>query len=309
MSEFNISNMFQLSSYVLTLDTQGGQLKNYAKSVRQVSSQLKTSHFSNVDVSNALESIAISLDDNSKDEDSLSELLQNIIKMYQQCETAIISEKSFEYEPAETSPEDTEKEQEQSFWDKILESLKSETGLVWLLPSALIDNTANRLEGLINIIRSWGRSEGANAFVIIDPAVAAKTSAMYKTVSKGLVIFGAALDFYIMQKTQDIEDAAIKAGAHLAIGLGGAAAGAKVGAIVGSVVPGAGTAAGTAVGAVVGFVVGTGISVAGNCAFDSIYDKYIEGEVEKAKDAVVGFVDGVGNAFKSGFQSIGTVFG
>ena len=61
----------------------------------------------------------------------------------------------------------------------------------------------------------------------------------------GVPMVGGIIDFGTqIAQGEDVGDAAIKAGAHVAIGVAGGKAGAAIGAAVGSVVPGAGTVVG-----------------------------------------------------------------
>lgn len=124
--------------------------------------------------------------------------------------------------------------------------------------------------------------EVANSFIIVNPSVVSKTSGainmgskvsslMSSTAAKiGVPVIGGILDFGCMlHDGEEVEDAAIKAVAHVGIGLAGGAAGAKIGAIIGTVVfPGIGTVA----GAVVGILAGVAITTIGNGLFDAIYD-------------------------------------
>ncbi|HGD2067951.1 TPA: hypothetical protein ACINYP_000064 [Streptococcus agalactiae] len=95
----------------------------------------------------------------------------------------------------------------------------------------------------------------------VNPAYAEMIRGGSQFVKKGVPVIGAAVDFGLQLKDgEDVGDAAVKTGGHVAIGIGAA----KAGAIIGSAFP----VVGTAGGAVVGFAIG----VAGSMAFDWLYD-------------------------------------
>lgn len=95
----------------------------------------------------------------------------------------------------------------------------------------------------------------------VNPSYANFIRESSKFVKYGAPVIGAAVDFGLQLKDgEDVGDAAVKTGGHVAIGIGAA----KAGAIIGSAFP----VVGTAGGAVVGFAIG----VAGSMAFDWLYD-------------------------------------
>ncbi|MDE5416357.1 hypothetical protein, partial [Alkalihalobacterium chitinilyticum] len=119
----------------------------------------------------------------------------------------------------------------------------------------------------------------------------------------GVPIVASAIDFSIMvYQGEEVMDATIKAGGHLAAGL----AGAKVGAIIGSAVP----IGGTAVGFIVGGVVGT----VGAFAFDWVYDN--KDDIVKSIQNIGGSVvhtlsetgKNIGEAVSGLFNGLGSVF-
>mgnify|MGYP001198477719 FL=1 len=172
---------------------------------------------------------------------------------------------------------------------------------------------------------TWG-PDGPNSFVMVPTETAKRTSqaiAAGNTLTNigkiGVPLIGGVIDFKTqVAQGEDVGDAAIKAGAHVAIGVAGGKAGAAVRAAVGSVVPGAGTA----VGAAVGFVAGVAITAVGNYVFDNIYDNR-EAIYQGAKDIVNAGVEklndigeeigkglkNVGNAISGFVSGLGTVFG
>ncbi|MFD3030327.1 hypothetical protein ACFKJY_00680, partial [Streptococcus agalactiae] len=95
----------------------------------------------------------------------------------------------------------------------------------------------------------------------VNPAYAEMIRGGSQFVKKGVPVIGAAVDFGLQLKDgEDVGDAAVKTGGHVAIGIGAA----KAGAIIGSAFPVVGTAGGA--------VVGVAIGVAGSMAFDWLYD-------------------------------------
>ncbi|MGT2947627.1 hypothetical protein ACVR0T_11020, partial [Streptococcus chenjunshii] len=125
----------------------------------------------------------------------------------------------------------------------------------------------------------------------------------------GAPVLGAALDFGMQVSSgEEVGDAAIKTGAHVAIGIGAAKVGASIGSSIGTLVfPGIGTVSGATVGAVAGFIVG----VAGSMIFDWGYDNFkddivntgeqfiddVSQTLNEVGDAVSGFFSGLGSAF------------
>lgn len=219
------------------------------------------------------------------------------------------------------------------FKDNIIDDTKSglvdeglESGGNWI---------AQIVAGRINIQNAIAHGPAtANSFVLIDPNIASKTATMAKNVSTGLKwgipIVGGIIDFAGMKiQGEDTGDALIKATAHVGIGLAGGKAGAAIGAAIGSVIPGAGTV----VGGAIGFVAGVAITTVGNAVFDTIYDnreaigeaisdtwnaatdwveekgrqvgEAVDAAVDKAKD----WLSDVGDAWSSGWKSLGSVFG
>lgn len=153
---------------------------------------------------------------------------------------------------------------------------------------------------------------GAQSFIILDSKVISKTAAMTKNVSTGLKvglpIIGGVIDFVGMKKGgAKTEDAFVKSTVHVGIGAVGGKAGAAVGAAIGSVIPGAGTA----VGGAIGFVAGVAVTTVGNVAFDAVYDNRdaIHSSVANAWKNTKTYVSGVGNAWVSGWRTIGSAFG
>lgn len=254
--------------------------------------------------------------------------LSEIVKLYEQTEKEISGSKNNlkvipDALPASNISMGSQEGNKADFWNDFKSNLGSDVAGSFLKSSGAF---LGRFAGEINILTSVARSSGENAFVIINPNVAETTAAMVKGgnalkagAKYGLPIIGAIIDFAAMKFSgESTQDAFVKTGAHVGIGLAGGAAGAKIGAVVGSVIPGAGTVAGAAIG----FVAGAAITTVGNMVFDYVYDNWddVVSGVQKATDYVADkvndVVSGIGDAFSdignaicSPFQSLGALFG
>ncbi|SDQ07305.1 LXG domain of WXG superfamily protein [Streptococcus equinus] len=118
----------------------------------------------------------------------------------------------------------------------------------------------------------------------------------------GTVVVGSAIDFGMQVSSgEDVVDAGVKTGAHVAIGTAGAETGAVIGAELGAVtIP----VIGAVPGAVIGGVAGVVISVGGAMLFDSTYDNVIKPFVGNPKECM----DDVGEAVSGFFNNLGNVF-
>ncbi|WP_449354437.1 hypothetical protein ACUL41_15245 [Virgibacillus natechei] len=164
---------------------------------------------------------------------------------------------------------------------------------------------------------TWGPNT-KNSFVMYSKNASDKSSQIIKGANAfskvgkfGVPIIGGAIDFFSMTaQGEDVGDAAIKSGAHVGIGIGGAAAGAAVGATLGSIIP----IGGTIVGGAIGFASGVVITAVGNTLFDTIYDNReqiydtITDAGEDIADTVEQGVKSVGNAVSGFVNGLGTVF-
>jgi hypothetical protein len=137
-----------------------------------------------------------------------------------------------------------------------------------------IKNSSDLLsDGLSTTLRNLPGGRGS---VLAAETVGGKTfgivtdntlSRLAGSASRSAPVIGGVIDFGIQIVTgEDVGNAAVKATAHTAIGIGGGVAGAQIGAIVGSFVPV--PVIGTAIGAGAGFLIGFG----GSMLFDWIYD-------------------------------------
>lgn len=197
------------------------------------------------------------------------------------------------------------------------DDFKQETGLEVL--GKILESggeNAGRIGGWINYITGIKGPVGANSFVIVDEEVSKLTTTLVQNGGKlaafgkyGVPIIGAVIDFGAQVASgEDVVDAGVKAGAHLAIGIGAG----KVGALIGTALcPGLGTV----VGGAIGFVAGAVISVVGGYIFDTIYDNR-KAIADTAKEVVstvgkgiedVG--DAIGDAVSSFGRGLGTIFG
>jgi|GEM_PF-6750977 len=173
-------------------------------------------------------------------------------------------------------------------------------------------------ENASNAIISWLQR---NTYLFMDEGLALQTvsgpihtsralpNALKSTVrgaaKYGVPIIGGLIDYGIMHvQGEEPVDAAVKATAHVAIGIGGAKAGMAIGAAIGSVIPGAGTA----VGAVAGAIIGTAITVGGSMLFDWVYDNK-DAIATKAKETITNVsskIKGIGSAVGGIFSGIAT---
>src|SRR5699024_1915753 len=214
-------------------------------------------------------------------------------------------------------------EEPNNFYDQIiddfLKNIKNTTEIDGI--STGLEAGGVQAKNLTELIRyhaaTWGPNT-ENSFVMYSKNASDKSSQIIKganAISKvgkfGVPIIGGAIDFFSMTaQGEDVGDAAIKSGAHVGIGIGGAAAGAAVGASIGSVFPGIGTIAGGALG----FVGGALFTAGGNTLFDTIYDNReqiydtITDVGENIADTVEQGVKSVGNAVSGFVNGLGTVF-
>lgn len=212
------------------------------------------------------------------------------------------------------------------FVENLEEELKSTT--ISDFTAKTLETSGGQVKSISQLIAyysaTWGPENTPNSFIMMSPEQANKLNRAVKigntikNVGRILPAVGSAIDFGTqLYEGEDVTDAAIKTGAHVAIGLAGGKAGVAIGAAIGSVVP----VAGTAVGAAAGFVIGVGITAIGSATFDFLYDnreeiyesvkatvnsvgeklnnvgKEIGKGVKKAGKAVAGFFSGLGSAF------------
>ena len=172
----------------------------------------------------------------------------------------------------------------------------------------LADNPQNTQYGLVGAVAGGGTT---TIPINVNPAYSQFVSGVAKY---GAPIIGAAIDFTMqVNDGTDPVDASIKTGAHVTMGLIGAAVGKVSGAAVT-------TALGSTVvlaplapiaGVVTNFVVTSVISVGGSMIFDAIYDnkdkiaKWGIDTFNSAKD----IVNGVGDAISGALNGLGSVFG
>ena len=127
------------------------------------------------------------------------------------------------------------------------------------------------------------------------------TAAIRGSVKYGVPIIGGLIDFGLMRARGEAPvDAAVKATAHVAIGIGAAKVGATIGTFFGGPI-------GTAAGAAVGFFVG----VAGSMIFDAIYDNR-DAIIATASEIIADVgnaINNVGNAVAGFFSGVANIFG
>lgn len=276
-------------------------------STAQVRSEMTGSSYQQI--RSVLRSLEEEQKQNMKSLKKMEETLVRIIQCYEEAEQRIVG--AGEQAAADLAAkekglwESMGEDFNEDFWN----NLKSD-----LFTSALESggNTAVRIGGIINNMTAMARGTGENAFIIVNPNVAATTSKIIQggkwvaTGAKyGLPVIGGLIDFGTqLAEGEDIGDAAVKATAHVGIGI-------AVGAAIGSIIPGPGTVAGAAIGLVVGTIVTTEI----NTIFDYVYDNWDDVKnyaVEKCNqvaDAVSAAAGNIGDAVNGFFSDLGTVFG
>src|SRR5699024_1786078 len=168
--------------------------------------------------------------------------------------------------------------------------------------SSGLENGGEYTKDIIKEIRyhaaKWGPNE-KNSFVMYSSDSAEKSSKFIKgadifsKIGKyGVPLVGGVVDFGVQKaRGEDTGDAAVKATAHIGIGIAGAA----VGGAIGSAIP----IGGTIVGGAIGFAAGVALSAVGNTVFDFAYDnrEQIIDTVKHASGAVNDFISGLGTVF------------
>lgn len=192
------------------------------------------------------------------------------------------------------------------FVENLEEELKSTT--ISDLTATTLEASGSQVKNIAQLVAfysaKWG-PDASNSFVMMSPEAANRMNRAVNignTISNvgrvGVPVVGGLIDFGSqLAQGEDVGDAAIKTGAHVAIGLAGGKAGAALGTAIGTAIfPGAGTVAGAALG----FVIGVGITAIGTTAFDFIYDNR-----EKLFDSVKATVNSVGETISNVGEEIG----
>lgn len=327
MAEFEVNTM-KLNVQISSFQKIDRELNDIKAGISEVKGKLYLKSSYSYDINRTLKQISDEAQRAHNQVKNFGDCLSEIVSLYDQAERAISGTKNNFKEipdatPASNISMESQEGNKSDFWENFKSNIGSDIAGSFLKSSGAF---LGRFAGEINILTSVARSSGENAFVIINPNVAETTAAMVKGgnalkagAKYGLPIIGAIIDFAAMKFSGErTQDAFVKTGAHVGIGLAGGAAGAKIGAVVGSVIPGAGTVAGAAIG----FVAGAAITTVGNMVFDYVYDNWddIVSGVQKATDYVADKVNDVvsgigdaigdiGNAICSPFQSLGALFG
>lgn len=169
----------------------------------------------------------------------------------------------------------------QSFWAEWKENCEKK--FPTSIRNAFIGRIGKGMQWLAGTINTWtaiAKTEGENAFYMLDSTVLAKTGVLSKVGSKistgakiGLPILGAVIDYKTLKENgESTKDALIKTGVHAVIGQAGGKLGTIAGLAIAEKITVAILAAGT--GAVAGVVIGLGITVLGNMFFDRCYDEW-----------------------------------
>ena len=215
----------------------------------------------------------------------------------------------------------------QTFYNNLVTGSKLEA------TSTVLQASGEQTKKITNLVRyysaTWG-PDGPKSFVMYSTDVAKKSSQVIKGANivsnigrYGVPIIGGVIDYRVqIADGEDIGDAAVKATAHVGIGIGGGYAGAAIGATAGSILP----VLGTAGGAAVGFVAGVVIAAAGSAFFDLVYDnreaiyEAVTDTVDTITENISDFgesmiktteegIKSIGNAVEGFLNGLGTVFG
>ena len=169
----------------------------------------------------------------------------------------------------------------QSFWAEWKENCEKK--FPTSIRNKAIGSIGKGMQWLAGTINTWtaiAKTEGENAFYMLDSTVLAKTGVLSKVGSKistgakiGLPILGAVIDYKTLKENgESTKDALIKTGVHAVIGRAGGKLGTIAGLAIAEKITVAILAAGK--GAVAGVVIGLGITVLGNMFFDRCYDEW-----------------------------------
>lgn len=336
MAEFYI-NIPKIKQEIKKEEEIAGQLLKIQQRLEEQLNGVGSLGHTYIPVQDALKHSLSEITEQQKEMQQFAAVLEDIVKTYENTEQRIVSYGISEGNAVE--PESTEamqEEIEEAYKDGTIDEetykfLNSIFSGIWsfsiatlqtALMNILQDKTA---EAIANAAVAWLRENttffmdrglvpalagGGEAFLSEAPSWLA--SLIRGGAKYGVPIAGTAIDFGMqVLGGEDAGDALVKAGAHTAIGFGGAVAGTKIGGAIGmalgSVVPGAGTV----IGGIVGAVVGAGIGAAGAVAFDYVYDNWddiVDGAGELLESAGE-LLESAGDAVADAFQGLGSVFG
>lgn len=250
--------------------------------------------------------------------DVTQEDIERLLTMTQQCPDVDVPEALFDF-IIEHGPD---------FGEQFLEHLQSSS--ITNSVGTVLEASGSQVKNIAYLVSyysaTWG-PDRPNSFVMMSPEEANRTrrfATFGERITKfgriGVPAIGGAIDFTTqLVQGEDVGDAAIKAGAHVAIGVASGKAGAAMGATIGTAIFPVG---GTVAGAAIGFVIGVGLTAAGSAVFDVLYDnrdKIVEGfrttvncvteTLSNVGEEIGRRVRDVGNAVSDFFSGLGSVFG
>ncbi|MGN0290425.1 MAG: hypothetical protein ACI4C5_00730 [Lachnospiraceae bacterium] len=270
-------------------------------------------------ISQRIKKIVSELENQEKSMLQLSSQLNRIVKIYEETEKQLTSEKLSKKAWAEAKAdvenilEDIEKAYENGIIKKevykmLVSAIHGLSAFSWAvarnaLMGIIQDKTA---EGIANALVGWIRENttffmdrglmaalvgGGNSLMTEAPSWLA--SVIRGGAKYGVPIIGTAIDYALQVNSgENKKDAALKAGAHTVIGMGSAAVGAEIATMLAISSPAGVVAAGAVVGAV------------GAVVFDYVYDHR-----EEITKGVKNLFGKAGNAIEDTFQGLGSVFG
>ncbi len=324
MSEFEI-NPKRVGSNLQLLEQSAIILDRNREKVIGISSSLSLSGCTENTVRGSLSDVLSDLQNHIKGTTDMKSALSDVISQYENAEQKLLKNKgnrSIKGKVPQNQGENviSENSDGKDFWYNIIRGFQDNywENFADNLRDALLEGSGNlivKVGGWINAVTATAVGVGKHAFIIVNPAVTPITSQIISVGNKivtgakwGLPVLGGVIDFLSLKsKGESNQDAIVKAGAHVAIGLAGSA----IGASIGSVIPGIGTVAGAAVG----FVLGVAITTFGNAAFDYTYDNWNE-VVDGVKTVGTQVVTNIGEALEDVGQAVtgiwnqlGTIFG
>ena len=330
MADFEIE-IKKVSSKIQLLDQSISNLQQDKERVEKICGALSISGCAVNTVKRNLNEVSQHMNQYVHNTSNMKSVLSNIVSQYTNAEKKALSNKIqrnaivtvHQYQGESIKSKDN-KASEEDFWNTVGKDFRND---FWEnfgdnLRDAFFEGTGNvlvKIGGWLNVLTATAVGVGNNAFVIVNPAIVPATSKIISVGGKivtgakwGLPVIGGIIDFFSLKgKGESNQDALVKAGAHVGIGIAGGNAGAAIGAGIGSVFPVVGTVA----GAVIGFVAGVAITTIGNAVFDYTYDHWdevVDGVKEFGNQVMTKIdqtFDQIGQAVSGMWNQLGTIFG